>query len=120
MLQNETKHFLLKADSNSVLNHAVAEQEQQQIMLQLHEKFFYKILFSVTSNLLMAAICWVDIFLIIFLPETSRANQNKREYKEMCTHTCAEHRLGGKRLCLIRKIVLDAVKYFFFSFFFSF
>jgi len=27
VLWNETKHFLLKADSNSVLNHATAEQE---------------------------------------------------------------------------------------------
>lgn len=95
MLRNETKHFLLKADSNSVLNHAIAEQKQQQIMLQLHEKFFHKILFSVTSNLLMAAICHVDIFLIPFLPETSHADQNKMEYKEMCVYTCAGHRLGG-------------------------
>lgn len=86
---------LLAGLPNHHCSHLPFAANMKQIMLQLHEKFFHKILFSVTSNLLMAAICHVDIFLIPFLPETSHADQNKMEYKEMCVYTCAGHRLGG-------------------------
>lgn len=73
-------------------------------------------MFSVTSNLSIAAVSRTDIFLTAFVPATSCSDQKHLECKEnMYVHVCAEHRQGEKQSRLIIKKVLEAIKYFLYS-----